>query len=221
MSLEEWEDGAAGAALAAAAACPYCAQAGEGAGGAGGEPLDVAELCEHLEEAHPYEGPVECPFCHQEVAVDLVDHLIMDHGTGRRGSRGAGGWRQAAGEFGAAGEGSSSSAASAALRARKEAARQRFADDCMDTEDEEAEESFQKLLESLPSTSKVHLHRASAAHASSSKLKKRVDASPPRIRKAPRKEAFVEDTLTAEQKKRRQTRAHYVQSILLDTLGLD
>ena len=218
MSLEEWEDGAAGAALAAAAACPYCAQAGEGAGGAGGEPLDVAELCEHLEEAHPYEGPVECPFCHQEVAVDLVDHLIMDHGTGRRGSRGAGGWRQAAG---ADGGGSSSSAASAALRARKEAARQRFADDCMDTEDEEAEESFQKLLESLPSTSKVHLHRASAAHASSSKLKKRVDASPPRIRKVQRKEPFVEDTLTAKQKKRRQMRAHYVQSILLDTLGLD
>jgi hypothetical protein len=51
-------------------ACPYCY-----------EDHDVASLCVHLEEDHPYEPhAAPCPICSQRVTRDMLNHITMQHG---------------------------------------------------------------------------------------------------------------------------------------------
>ncbi|KAL5655995.1 hypothetical protein ACJX0J_035314, partial [Zea mays] len=51
-------------------ACPYCY-----------EDHDVASLCVHLEEDHPYEPhSAPCPICSQRVTRDMLNHMTMQHG---------------------------------------------------------------------------------------------------------------------------------------------
>ncbi|NP_001131679.1 Protein DEHYDRATION-INDUCED 19 3 [Zea mays] len=51
-------------------ACPYCY-----------EDHDVASLCIHLEEDHPYEPhAAPCPICSQRITRDMLNHITMQHG---------------------------------------------------------------------------------------------------------------------------------------------
>ncbi|TVU35598.1 hypothetical protein EJB05_17496 [Eragrostis curvula] len=51
-------------------ACPYCY-----------EDHDVASLCVHLEEDHPYEPhAAPCPICSQKITRDMLNHITMQHG---------------------------------------------------------------------------------------------------------------------------------------------
>ncbi|XP_062232134.1 protein DEHYDRATION-INDUCED 19-like isoform X2 [Phragmites australis] len=51
-------------------ACPYCY-----------EDHDVASLCAHLEEEHPFEPhAAPCPVCSDMVTKDMVNHITMQHG---------------------------------------------------------------------------------------------------------------------------------------------
>ncbi|CAO2165885.1 unnamed protein product [Urochloa humidicola] len=51
-------------------ACPYCY-----------EDHDVASLCVHLEEDHPYEPhAAPCPICSQRITRDMLNHITMQHG---------------------------------------------------------------------------------------------------------------------------------------------
>ncbi|CAN6350208.1 unnamed protein product [Urochloa humidicola] len=51
-------------------ACPYCY-----------EDHDVASLCAHLEEEHPFEPhAAACPVCSEMVTRDMVNHITMQHG---------------------------------------------------------------------------------------------------------------------------------------------
>ncbi|KAL6615774.1 hypothetical protein ACP70R_038044 [Stipagrostis hirtigluma subsp. patula] len=51
-------------------ACPYCY-----------EDHDVASLCIHLEEDHPYEPhAAPCPICSQKITRDMLNHITMQHG---------------------------------------------------------------------------------------------------------------------------------------------
>ncbi|KAG8055902.1 hypothetical protein GUJ93_ZPchr0001g32699 [Zizania palustris] len=70
MQLEEatWPD----------VACPYCY-----------EDHDVASLCAHLEEDHPYEPhTAPCPICFEKITRDMLNHITTQHGyllkSGRR-----------------------------------------------------------------------------------------------------------------------------------------
>lgn len=59
-------------------ACPYCY-----------EDHDVASLCAHLEEDHPYEThAAPCPICAEKITRDMLNHITMQHGhlfkNGRR-----------------------------------------------------------------------------------------------------------------------------------------
>ncbi|BAD73302.1 fiber protein Fb2-like [Oryza sativa Japonica Group] len=70
MQLEEatWPD----------VACPYCY-----------EDHDIASLCAHLEEDHPYEPHTSpCPICFEKITRDMLNHITMQHGylfkSGRR-----------------------------------------------------------------------------------------------------------------------------------------
>ncbi|AQK70765.1 drought-induced 19 [Zea mays] len=50
--------------------CPYCY-----------EDHDVASLCAHLEDEHPFESKiVSCPVCSARISKDLVDHITLQHG---------------------------------------------------------------------------------------------------------------------------------------------
>uniref|UniRef100_A0A0D9V404 Drought induced 19 protein type zinc-binding domain-containing protein n=1 Tax=Leersia perrieri TaxID=77586 RepID=A0A0D9V404_9ORYZ len=62
MQLEEatWPD----------VACPYCY-----------EDHDIASLCAHLEEDHPYEPhTAPCPICFEKITRDMLNHITMQHG---------------------------------------------------------------------------------------------------------------------------------------------
>ncbi|KAK1698808.1 hypothetical protein QYE76_015505 [Lolium multiflorum] len=51
-------------------ACPYCY-----------EDHDVASLCAHLEEEHPFEPhAAPCPICSDKVSKDMLNHITMQHG---------------------------------------------------------------------------------------------------------------------------------------------
>ncbi|RLN28196.1 hypothetical protein C2845_PM05G29800 [Panicum miliaceum] len=51
-------------------ACPYCY-----------EDHDVASLCAHLEEEHPFEPhAAACPVCSEMATRDMVNHITMQHG---------------------------------------------------------------------------------------------------------------------------------------------
>jgi len=51
-------------------ACPYCY-----------EDHDVASLCAHLEEEHPFEPhSAPCPICSDKVSKDMINHITMQHG---------------------------------------------------------------------------------------------------------------------------------------------
>jgi hypothetical protein len=51
-------------------ACPYCY-----------DDHDVASLCVHLEEEHPFEPhAAPCPICSDMVTRDMVNHITMQHG---------------------------------------------------------------------------------------------------------------------------------------------
>ncbi|KAJ3670613.1 hypothetical protein LUZ60_008039 [Juncus effusus] len=50
--------------------CPYCY-----------EDHDVASLCAHLEEEHPFESKVAvCPVCSDKINRDMLSHLTLQHG---------------------------------------------------------------------------------------------------------------------------------------------
>ncbi|KAK3138014.1 hypothetical protein QOZ80_5AG0363320 [Eleusine coracana subsp. coracana] len=50
--------------------CPYCY-----------DDHDVASLCAHLEEEHPFEPhAAPCPICSDMVTRDMVNHITMQHG---------------------------------------------------------------------------------------------------------------------------------------------
>ncbi|XP_010272353.1 PREDICTED: protein DEHYDRATION-INDUCED 19-like [Nelumbo nucifera] len=49
--------------------CPYCY-----------EDYDIASLCSHLEDEHPFESKVTvCPICSVKVARDLLNHITLQH----------------------------------------------------------------------------------------------------------------------------------------------
>ncbi|RWW03726.1 hypothetical protein GW17_00033092, partial [Ensete ventricosum] len=48
--------------------CPYCY-----------EDHDLASLCSHLEEEHPFESKV-CPICSVKIMKDMLNHIIVQHG---------------------------------------------------------------------------------------------------------------------------------------------
>eukprot|EP00262_Sarcandra_glabra_P010374 TRINITY_DN25630_c0_g1_i1.p1 TRINITY_DN25630_c0_g1~~TRINITY_DN25630_c0_g1_i1.p1 ORF type:complete len:232 (+),score=40.55 TRINITY_DN25630_c0_g1_i1:189-884(+) len=51
-------------------ACPYCY-----------EDFDIASLCSHLEDDHPFESKVAvCPICSVKVARDMLNHITLQHG---------------------------------------------------------------------------------------------------------------------------------------------
>lgn len=51
-------------------ACPYCY-----------EDHDVASLCAHLEEEHPFEPhAAPCPICSDKITKDMLNHITMQHG---------------------------------------------------------------------------------------------------------------------------------------------
>uniref|UniRef100_A0A0D9WJP5 Drought induced 19 protein type zinc-binding domain-containing protein n=1 Tax=Leersia perrieri TaxID=77586 RepID=A0A0D9WJP5_9ORYZ len=51
-------------------ACPYCY-----------EDHDVASLCAHLEEDHPFEPhAAPCPICSEKIAKDMLNHITVQHG---------------------------------------------------------------------------------------------------------------------------------------------
>lgn len=51
-------------------ACPYCY-----------EEHDIASLCSHLEDEHPFESKVTvCPICSVKVARDMLNHITLQHG---------------------------------------------------------------------------------------------------------------------------------------------
>lgn len=51
-------------------ACPYCY-----------EDHDVASLCAHLEEEHPFEPhAAPCPICSNKVSRDMINHITTQHG---------------------------------------------------------------------------------------------------------------------------------------------
>uniref|UniRef100_A0ACD5T7F1 Uncharacterized protein n=1 Tax=Avena sativa TaxID=4498 RepID=A0ACD5T7F1_AVESA len=51
-------------------ACPYCY-----------EDHDVASLCAHLEEEHPFEPrAAPCPICSDKISKDMINHITMQHG---------------------------------------------------------------------------------------------------------------------------------------------
>ncbi|XP_077228874.1 protein DEHYDRATION-INDUCED 19-like [Tasmannia lanceolata] len=50
--------------------CPYCY-----------EDYDIASLCSHLEDEHPFESKVTvCPICSVRVTRDLLNHITLQHG---------------------------------------------------------------------------------------------------------------------------------------------
>lgn len=50
--------------------CPFCY-----------EDYDIASLCSHLEDEHPFESKVAvCPICSVKVARDLLNHITLQHG---------------------------------------------------------------------------------------------------------------------------------------------
>ncbi|XP_068667217.1 protein DEHYDRATION-INDUCED 19 homolog 4-like isoform X2 [Aristolochia californica] len=50
--------------------CPYCY-----------EDYDVASLCSHLEDEHPFESKVAvCPICSVKVSRDMLNHITLQHG---------------------------------------------------------------------------------------------------------------------------------------------
>ncbi|KAG9447809.1 hypothetical protein H6P81_013937 [Aristolochia fimbriata] len=50
--------------------CPYCY-----------EDYDVASLCSHLEDEHPFESKVTvCPICSVKVSRDMLNHITLQHG---------------------------------------------------------------------------------------------------------------------------------------------
>ena len=51
-------------------ACPYCY-----------EDHDVASLCAHLEEEHPFEPhAAPCPICSDKITKDMLNHITVQHG---------------------------------------------------------------------------------------------------------------------------------------------
>lgn len=50
--------------------CPYCY-----------EDHDIASLCSHLEDEHPFESKITvCPICSVKVARDMLSHITLQHG---------------------------------------------------------------------------------------------------------------------------------------------
>ncbi|XP_010260315.1 PREDICTED: protein DEHYDRATION-INDUCED 19-like [Nelumbo nucifera] len=50
--------------------CPFCY-----------EDYDIASLCSHIEDEHPFESKVTvCPICSVKVARDLLNHIMLHHG---------------------------------------------------------------------------------------------------------------------------------------------
>ncbi|XP_042500259.1 protein DEHYDRATION-INDUCED 19-like [Macadamia integrifolia] len=50
--------------------CPYCY-----------EDYDIASLCSHLEDEHPFESKVTvCPICSVKVSRDMLNHITLQHG---------------------------------------------------------------------------------------------------------------------------------------------
>ncbi|KAK1286948.1 hypothetical protein QJS10_CPB20g01870 [Acorus calamus] len=50
--------------------CPYCY-----------EDHDIASLCTHLEDEHPFESKVTvCPICSVKVSRDMLSHITLQHG---------------------------------------------------------------------------------------------------------------------------------------------
>ncbi|XP_026423577.1 protein DEHYDRATION-INDUCED 19-like isoform X1 [Papaver somniferum] len=50
--------------------CPYCF-----------EDYDIASLCSHLEDEHPFESKVTvCPICSVKVTKDMLNHIMLQHG---------------------------------------------------------------------------------------------------------------------------------------------
>ncbi|XP_043702455.1 protein DEHYDRATION-INDUCED 19-like [Telopea speciosissima] len=50
--------------------CPYCY-----------EDYDIASLCSHLEDEHPFESKVSvCPICSVKVSRDMLNHITLQHG---------------------------------------------------------------------------------------------------------------------------------------------
>uniref|UniRef100_A0A0D6R7I4 Drought induced 19 protein type zinc-binding domain-containing protein n=1 Tax=Araucaria cunninghamii TaxID=56994 RepID=A0A0D6R7I4_ARACU len=50
--------------------CPYCY-----------EDYDIASLCSHLEDEHPYESKLAiCPVCNTKVGRDMLNHITAQHG---------------------------------------------------------------------------------------------------------------------------------------------
>ncbi|XP_074568742.1 protein DEHYDRATION-INDUCED 19 homolog 2-like isoform X2 [Curcuma longa] len=50
--------------------CPFCF-----------EDFDIVGLCCHIDEEHPAEGRNVCPICAARAGVDLVGHLMTQHGN--------------------------------------------------------------------------------------------------------------------------------------------
>ncbi|KAL5715792.1 RING-type E3 ubiquitin transferase [Ranunculus cassubicifolius] len=51
-------------------ACPYCF-----------EDYDIASLCSHLEDEHPFESKATvCPVCSVKVTRDMLNHITLQHG---------------------------------------------------------------------------------------------------------------------------------------------
>ncbi|XP_011623611.1 protein DEHYDRATION-INDUCED 19 homolog 4 [Amborella trichopoda] len=50
--------------------CPYCF-----------DDYDIASLCSHLEDEHPFEAKVTvCPICSVKVTRDMLNHIMIQHG---------------------------------------------------------------------------------------------------------------------------------------------
>uniref|UniRef100_A0A2P2IKD4 Di19 zinc-binding domain-containing protein n=1 Tax=Rhizophora mucronata TaxID=61149 RepID=A0A2P2IKD4_RHIMU len=52
--------------------CPFCA-----------EDFDLVELCHHIDDEHPVEakfGLQVCPVCAESVRMNIVGHIIAQHG---------------------------------------------------------------------------------------------------------------------------------------------
>eukprot|EP00262_Sarcandra_glabra_P017485 TRINITY_DN5_c0_g1_i1.p1 TRINITY_DN5_c0_g1~~TRINITY_DN5_c0_g1_i1.p1 ORF type:complete len:232 (-),score=28.77 TRINITY_DN5_c0_g1_i1:435-1130(-) len=50
--------------------CPYCY-----------EDYDIASLCSHLEDEHPFESKVTvCPICSVKISRDMLNHITLQHG---------------------------------------------------------------------------------------------------------------------------------------------
>ncbi|CAM0953909.1 unnamed protein product [Alopecurus aequalis] len=70
MDELDMDDEPAAAAATPEFACPYCY-----------EDHDVASLCAHLEEDHPFEPhAAPCPICSDKVSKDMLNHITMQHG---------------------------------------------------------------------------------------------------------------------------------------------